>query len=103
MGAPVTISSLELDWEPAGRGERPRYAVFIVSYFLGFSRLLYKNNNIMDRYLVVFENKKPEYVDCYSLQELGRHIESAFGKAAIIKYIQRIELKPKRITHTKKA
>lgn len=57
----------------------------------------------MDRYLVVFENKKPEYIDCYSLQELGRHIESVYGKAAKIKYIQRIELKPKRIAHTKKA
>ena len=57
----------------------------------------------MDRYLVVYENKKPDYIDCYSLQELGRHIESLHGKAAKIKYIQRIELKPKRIAHTKKA
>ncbi len=46
----------------------------------------------MDRYLIVFKSKKPDYVDCDSLVELGRHIESKYGKSAKIKYIQRISL-----------
>ncbi len=55
----------------------------------------------MDRYLVVFIGMRPDYVDCCSLQELGRHIESKYGKGVKIKYIKRIKLKPKRVTHPK--
>lgn len=53
----------------------------------------------MERYLVVFENMEPDYVDCYSLQELGRHIESAYGKGVKIKYIQRIDLEAAKVKH----
>ena len=46
------------------------------------------NNNIMDRYLVVYNNRKLEYIDSINLMELGRHIHIKYGMAAKIKYIK---------------
>jgi hypothetical protein len=46
----------------------------------------------MDRYLVVYNNRKLEYIDSINLMELGRHIDSKYGMAAKIKYIERIAI-----------
>ena len=46
----------------------------------------------MDRYLVVYNNRKLEYIDSINLMELGRHIHIKYGMAAKIKYIKRIAI-----------